>query len=177
MKQKFLDPENLLKTAGLGPGMKLIDMGCGGGSFTIPAARMVGDRGQVWAVDIMEPVLENIASTARINHLKNIHTLRCDLDTMGSCKTPELICDFAMVSKVLPQLQHPEFLVRNIYRALKTGGKVLIVEWVKEAGNFGPPPEQRISKDEAGEYFAKQGFKFLGEIETDEFHYGLVFQK
>ncbi|PIR96843.1 MAG: hypothetical protein COT91_04485 [Candidatus Doudnabacteria bacterium CG10_big_fil_rev_8_21_14_0_10_41_10] len=177
MKQKFVNPENLLREAGLAPGMKIVDMGCGGGFFTLPAARIVGDQGQVWGVDVLEQALENIVSSARLNHLKNIKTFRCDLDSPGSCQVPELSCDFAMVSKVLPQLKHPNYLVREIYKTLKTGGKVLIVEWKNESTPFGPPQEQRMSQDVAGEHFAKQGFKFLGQVETDKYHYGLVFQK
>ena len=40
MKQNFVDPEKLLMKAGLSTGMKVADLGCGGGFFTLPAARM-----------------------------------------------------------------------------------------------------------------------------------------
>jgi D-arabinose 1-dehydrogenase-like Zn-dependent alcohol dehydrogenase len=48
----FRDPYKALKAAGLEPGQKVLEVGCGPGHFTIPAAEIVGDKGSVLALDV-----------------------------------------------------------------------------------------------------------------------------
>ena len=59
-RREWQDPEIILAAAGLQPGMIFIDIGCGQGFFTIPAAKIVGDHGRVYALDI------NHANTERL---------------------------------------------------------------------------------------------------------------
>ena len=63
----FKDPYKLLRAAGLEQGQKVLEVGCGPGYFTIPAAEIVGDDGVVCAVDVhpraIERVKEKIAAT------------------------------------------------------------------------------------------------------------------
>ncbi len=51
-RRKWQDPEQIFDMIGLAPGMIFVDMGCGDGYFALPAARRVGNRGRVYAVDI-----------------------------------------------------------------------------------------------------------------------------
>lgn len=176
-KYKFLNPEQLLIEAGLASGMHVADLGAGNGFFTIPAAGIVGDQGRVWAVDILEEALGQIASAARLARRKNIRTIRCDLDQPGSCPITDLSCEFVLIGKVLSQLQHPERLVREAWRLLRTGGFVLLVEWKKGAGGLGPAQEKRLPQEQIEGYFTKQGFKLDGSLETDPYHVALKFQK
>jgi len=48
----FRNPYRLLRAAGLKPGQTVLEVGCGPGFFTIPTARIVGEKGMVYAVDI-----------------------------------------------------------------------------------------------------------------------------
>jgi len=51
----FRDPYKLLRAAGLEQGQQVLEVGCGPGYFTIPAAEMVGDEGEVYAVGRCAP--------------------------------------------------------------------------------------------------------------------------
>lgn len=177
VKSKFLNPEKLLLEAGLKPGMQVADLGCGNGFFTLPAAAIAGDAGRVWAVDVLEESLSKIMSLARISGRKNIRTLCYDLDSASPSSIEPLSCDFAIIGKVLPQLTQPQNFIREIYRALKTGAWVLLVEWKKERTPLGPPYESRISTENAKQHFVKQGFKFARELAADNYHYALLLQK
>ena len=53
----FLNPETLLREVGLTPGMTVADFGCGNGFYAVAAGSMVGKKGQVYAVDILEEAL------------------------------------------------------------------------------------------------------------------------
>ena len=176
-KQKFLNPEKVLHAVALDKNMTVADMGSGNGFFPVPAAKIIGDQGQVWAVDILEEALGNLISLARLEGRNNILTQQCDLDSQEPCNIPELSCDLVIVGKILTQMKSPQYLANEAYRILKTGGKLLVLEWKKESSVLGPPLGQRIGMEDAKKIFTTQAFKYSGEIETDPFHYGLVFQK
>ena len=174
---KFLDPEKVLHAVELDKNMIVADLGSGNGFFTVPAARIIGEQGQVWAVDILEEALGNLISLARMEGRNNILTQQCDLDAPQSCNIPELTCDLVIVGKVLAQMKNPQNLANEAYRILKTGGKLLVVEWKKQSSVLGPSLDQRISLEDAKKLFIAQAFKFGGDIETDKYHYGLIFEK
>ena len=60
------NPYKLLKAAGLEEGQKVIEVGCGPGFFTIPAARIVGDEGHVYAVEV--PLVEQAGRVLLAQH-------------------------------------------------------------------------------------------------------------
>lgn len=177
-KTKFLDPEKLLLEAGLKPGMAVADLGSGHGFFTIPASRIVGDSGKVWAVDILEETLSKIMSLARLSRLNNIRTLRHDLESPAQARHIEsLSCDFVIIGKVLPQLKSADGIIREAYRMLKTGGAVLMIEWKKERSKLGPAYETRLEPEDVKRLFCDQGFKYVSEFQPDIYHYALLLQK
>ena len=56
----FRDPDKALRATGLKPGQKVLEIGCGPGFFTIPAARIVGEEGSVLAFDINPAAVEHV---------------------------------------------------------------------------------------------------------------------
>jgi len=61
-----------LRKAGLQPGKIVLDFGCKGGHYTIPAALIVGSKGRVYAVDKEQQALKELQQKAKDNDLKNI---------------------------------------------------------------------------------------------------------
>ncbi|MCX6779720.1 MAG: hypothetical protein NT034_00885 [Candidatus Magasanikbacteria bacterium] len=59
----LIDPFEIFQKVGLSSGMRVADMGCGRtGHFVLPAARVVGEKGLVYAVDILKDVLQSLGS-------------------------------------------------------------------------------------------------------------------
>ncbi|MHA1360918.1 MAG: SAM-dependent methyltransferase [Candidatus Helarchaeota archaeon] len=56
----FRDPYKVLDAAGLEPGQRALEVGCGPGFFTIPAAHIVGEKGSVLALDINPAAVEHV---------------------------------------------------------------------------------------------------------------------
>jgi ubiquinone/menaquinone biosynthesis C-methylase UbiE len=152
-------------------------LGCGNGFFTLPAAKIVGDSGKVWAVDVLEESLSKIMSLARLSRYKNVRTLHHDLESGQPSAIGDLSCDFAIVGKVLPQLRQTQNFIREIYRLLKTEGWILLVEWKKQQSPIGPAYETRIAEEAAVALFTKQGFKLVKSLPADSYHYALLLQK
>jgi SAM-dependent methyltransferase len=71
-RRQWQDPDQILTTIGLKPGMVFVDMGCGDGYFALPAARMVGPEGRVYANDIDDGAIERLRQRAAQEGLGNL---------------------------------------------------------------------------------------------------------
>jgi len=177
-KTKFLNPEALLFQAGLAAGQAMADLGTGSGYFALAGAKIVGPRGEVHVVDVQEPALDHVVTEARLKHLGNIRTYRANLDAKGlPARLPLGTCDLVVLTNILHEVEDRANLFRHTYALLKTGGKVLLVDWNQKPGPIGPPANRRVSSEEAAALSAKSGFRLVNHLETDDYHYGLVLEK
>jgi ubiquinone/menaquinone biosynthesis C-methylase UbiE len=76
----------------------------------------------------------------------------------------------------LHEFDDREKIIKEMRRAIKKGGRLLIVDFKKEETGFGPPVEIRISKARAVELFEEKGFTLSKEKQLP-YHYLLVFTK
>jgi ubiquinone/menaquinone biosynthesis C-methylase UbiE len=173
---KFVNPADVIAEANIEPGQVVVDLGCGGGFYTIPAAKQVGPSGKVYAVDILESKLAVTQSGARQIGLKNVYVIKGDVDK-PLIDIPEASVDVVIIASIIHQIYSKESLLHNVYRMLKTGGRVLAVDWKKQASPFGPALEVRVSAEELVQIMAMAAFKKEKEIPADPYHYGLIFIK
>jgi len=114
--------EKSLKDIGIKRGQKVLDFGCGSGNYTIPAARIVGEDGLVYASDKDKGSLDQLMHKAESIGLKNI--IRLDtLDESGTGLDNESV-DVVLLYDVLhyyyfPQAEDRRQLLREVYRVLK----------------------------------------------------------
>ena len=66
------NPYRPLETAGLKPGQKVMEVGCGPGFFTIPAAKMVGEKGIIYAIDVNQRAIKRVEEKMRKFEIDNI---------------------------------------------------------------------------------------------------------
>lgn len=173
---KFINPDSIVGQMDLAGGETIADFGCGGGYFTIPAARAVGADGSVYAVDVMPDKLAVTQSTARHGGFKNVTVVQADLEKLLT-GVPEASCDAVIICNILHQISSREALMRNAYRVLKTGGVVLAVEWKKELTPIGPSQDTRLHKDDVVKLFEASSFRHKKDIEADSYHYAVLFVK
>lgn len=175
----LLNPEQILKyELGISVGSYVGDFGCGGaGYFVFQAAKLVGETGLVYAVDILKPVLSNIDSRAKELNLKNIKTLWSNLEKFSACKINNNSLDFGLVINVLFQNKDRHAVLREVARLIKPLGKVLVIDW--QAGRFplGPNPADKISAEEVVKLADEFGLKLARRFEAGQYHYGLILEK
>jgi ubiquinone/menaquinone biosynthesis C-methylase UbiE len=107
------------------PGMTVMDVGCGVGWFSIPMARMVGDRGKVIAVDLQRQMLDMLRRRAeKTGVIDRIETHKCEQDRLGI----KAEADFALVFAMLHEVPNQCRLLGEIYDCLKLGGNLLLAE-------------------------------------------------
>lgn len=175
---RFLDPERVLFRSGLISGQVVADLGAGSGFYALASAKIVGNKGKVYVVDIVESALAHVEADARLRMVKNIVTIRADLEqSSGITRIPDGSCDLVVYGCLLHQLKDKKHLFSETYRILKTKGKLLVVDWNDRPGHIGPAAEQRLTQEQVNKLVSESGLKFTSEVETDPYHYGLIFIK
>ena len=174
----FLHPEQVLKQAGLVSGKKVADLGCGGGYFLLAAARLVGDKGEAYGVDVLKTALSSIASKARLFNLQNIHLVWSDVEIYGGAKAiHNNSLDMVLLVQLLSQVQKKSEVFREVDRIMKKDGTLVVVDWNNNNLSFGPDAKKHIPEAEVKELAGQSGFRFNRAIQASPYHYGLIFNK
>jgi len=116
-------PWRLLKKARLEKGMWVVDYGCGPGSFTIPAAEMVGPEGKAFAVDIHPLALRSVKNRASRKVLENVETILIKGYDTGIKSTS---IDRVLLIDTFAQIKDREALLHEVHRVLKGDGLLLL---------------------------------------------------
>ncbi len=126
-RKLFHNPERMLRPY-LSEGMTVMDVGAGMGFFTLPIAEMVGKSGTVIAADLQQEMLNGILRKAdKAGTTKRITPRKCSRHSMDIADVNGTV-DFALLMMMLHEVPDPERLVREVYYALKPGGKLLFAE-------------------------------------------------
>jgi len=168
-------PERLLEALGVAEGWRVVDVGCGPGFYTLPAAERVGSTGRVYAVDVEPAMLTRVRERAAAAGFGQIEThLSPDEERIP---LPDGAADAALLANVLHECRQRVAFLREVYRVLVPGGRLAVVEWRKEPTPMGPPLEERMSEGEVREALLAAGFDLtgpVGEEATGPTHFGLL---
>ncbi|MCC7446323.1 MAG: methyltransferase domain-containing protein [Anaerolineae bacterium] len=119
----------ILDRLAIRPGMKLLDVGCGPGRLTLPAAQRVGPTGEVVALDIQPEMLQRVAQKAAVARVTNIRLVLAGAgDGKLNAKLAANGFDRAWLVTVLGEIPDRTAALSEIYRALKPGGLLSITE-------------------------------------------------
>ncbi len=176
MPSRFLNPSEVVAQTGLMQGQVVADMGCGNGFYVLPAAQMVGPTGTIIAVDVMEQKLAATISIANQFGYKNVRVLQADL-AKPLLDIPENYCDLVIIGNIFHEISQKDQLIRNIYRILKSQGRVVIVEWKKTATPFGPPLDKRVDQEKMEIMLMEAGLRKDKDLQADGYHYAVLFEK
>lgn len=172
----FINPEGVVDSFELKPGMRVADFGCGSGYFTLLMAKKVSPSGTVTALDILESVLEVVRAKAAAAGLNNLQTVRANLEVSGSSGLSDNSQDLALVANVLFQSEKRLEILREARRVLVSGGFLVVIEWKKEGRGLGPPAEHRLDSGEIKSLALGMGYSFVKEIDAGAYHFGLMFK-
>jgi len=173
----FSDPQKNINQFHLGEGMKVADFGAGTGAYTYAAARKVGDSGKVYAIEIQKELLQKIKNEAQSQGLDAVEVLWGDIEEIGGTKLGDNSVDAVILSNLLFQVDDKKGVLAESKRILRTGGKVLVVDWADSYGGLGPLEDNIITAEKMKHLFGNEGFMFDREIMAGEHHYGFVFKK
>lgn len=120
----FSPPIKVLRRVGIQSGSTVLDFGAGSGSYSIPAAQLVGPTGEVYAADIHPLAIKEIRRKADMKGIKNLHTLLTD------CKTglPDASIDVVLLFYVLHDFKDPDLIIQELDRILKLQGILTVID-------------------------------------------------
>lgn len=157
--------------------MKVADFGCGAGHVGILSAQKIGKDGMLTAIDIMEDKLDSMRARAKASGLDNVETKRANLEVLGATGLGDGSQDMVLLVNILFQSTKKPDILKETKRVLKTGGTVVVVDWKKDTGGFGPPKELRTEAEAMQAMFVAEGFVLQKPFNAGQFHYGLIFSK
>jgi SAM-dependent methyltransferase len=122
-RQRALDA---WRSAGIGPGRTVLDLGCGPGYASLDLAELVGPSGRVVAIDKSERFLRTLDARCRERRIDNISAHPADLD---AGEFPEVIADCAWCRWVFAFVKHPRAILARMAAALAAEGVIVLHEY------------------------------------------------
>lgn len=121
-------PSQLIERSGIKPGMIVIDLGCGSGAFTPSVARVVGEVGKVYAVDIQPKMLQQLER--KLSKPENRDVTNIDLRQASAYDLPfeDESIDLVYMVAVLQEIPDRKRALREIRRVLRPGGILAVTE-------------------------------------------------
>ena len=170
-RRRWQDPEGILAGIGVKPGLTFMDIGCGGGFFAVPAARMVGDAGKVYGVDSDADSIDALKELAAWQGLNNLCLTAGKAEDFIAC---EACADIVFYGIVLHDFENPAKVLENAREMLRPGGLLVDLDWKKEPMGFGPPVRIRFSEEHATRLIRDAGFKIQAVKESGPYHYIVI---
>jgi ubiquinone/menaquinone biosynthesis C-methylase UbiE len=164
------DHVNLLRKGVPGPGGVWADFGSGRGAFTLALAELIGPTGVIYSVDKDRRALRQQEKSMRGRFPEVTHHTRI-ADFTKFLQLPEL--DGIVMANALHFVRHKETTVKLMLNYLKPGGRLLLVEYNTDRGNYWVPHPlsylawARLAQKSGfarSELLAVRPSRFLGEI-------------
>lgn len=176
-RETFDKRKEIVAACQLKPGMVVADVGAGTGLFTRLFAVEVGEKGTVYAVDIAQKFLDYITESAKKAGLNNIKTV---LGTDTSAELPSGEIDLVFICDTYHHFEYPERMLHSIYQALKPGGRMVVVDFIREEGKS---RQWILDHVRAGQNIVEKeittaGFRKIGEVkDLLQENYLVIFEK
>ena len=155
-------PSLLMKNLELKTDAVIADVGAGSGYFTFRLAEKVPE-GKVYAVDIQPEMIEILKKRKKALEVANVETI---LSVEDDTKLPENAVDAVLLVDAYHEFSFPREMLASMYRGLKPGGRIFLLEYRAEDPLVPIKPLHKMSQKQAKLEFAASGFRWL---ETRDF--------
>ncbi len=160
-------PHDVVMALDLKPTDTIADIGAGTGYF---ARRFAHHAGKVYAVDIDQKLLDIVRKNAPFN-------LETVLAAPDDPKLPEASVDIIFICEVLHHIENRSAYYPKLARALKPGGRIVIIDFQKKELPVGPPVAMKISDEQAIAELRQAGFRLTKRAEILPYQYFLFFER
>jgi ubiquinone/menaquinone biosynthesis C-methylase UbiE len=167
-RRSWYNPEEILQATGLEEGMTFVDVGCGDGFFTFLAAEIVGEKGQVYAVDIDKAAIERLQKKAKELGYKNIKAVAGQAEETVFCKN---CADVVFYSMDLHDFDQVIKVLHNAQLMLDLDGVVADLDWKKIDLPVGPPLDIKLSPTTVIGHLQSAGLVVEQTFDVGPYHY------
>jgi ubiquinone/menaquinone biosynthesis C-methylase UbiE len=152
----------MLANLGVKRGMTICDMGCGNGFYTLQMAKMVGEEGHVYGVDVQPEMLKLLNDRADEQGIRNITPV---LGTFVDPRLPKGKFDLILCVDVYHEFSYPEQMLSAMRDALAPKGLAVLVEYRAEDLTVPIKPEHKMTKVQVLKELRPNGFKLEKEYQ------------
>jgi len=167
-------PDLVLAALHLKPGEAVADIGAGTGFYTRRMAKLVGDQGLIYAVEIQQEMLDLLTNKMAELNIRNVKPV---LGTITDPKLPPLSIDLALMVDVYHEFDHPHEMIEAMCRALKPGGRIVFVEFRGEDPNVPIKPLHKMTIAQVRKEMALQPLQWIETSEILPRQHIIVFRK
>jgi SAM-dependent methyltransferase len=165
-------PERLIQALHIRSGAAVADVGSGTGYFTWRLAEQVGPKGKVYAVDVQQSMLDLTKATVAKHNLSNVEYV---LATDENPRLPDRSVDLVFIAYAYHEFGDPDAMMAGVRRALKPGGRVVILEYAKESKIAPASPLHKMSFEEIRREIESMGFVVDQLLDFLPVQHGVVF--
>jgi ubiquinone/menaquinone biosynthesis C-methylase UbiE len=167
-------PDRMLAALEVRPGMTVADVGAGVGYHSLKLARLVGPEGTVYATDIQPQMIRMLKSRLNAAKARNVKPVLC---TQDDPKLPEGAVDLILMVDVYHEMANPEPSMKALRRALKPGGRLVLVEFRGEDPNVPIKEEHKMTVAQVRKEVEPLGFRLRVKHDFLPWQHILVFEK
>ncbi|MBZ5619710.1 MAG: class I SAM-dependent methyltransferase [Acidobacteriia bacterium] len=166
-RDEWQKPHEVVMALGLKSTDAIADIGAGTGYF---ARRFTHHAGKVYAVDIDQKLLAIAEKDAPAN-------LKTVLSAPDDPRLPEGSVDIIFFCDVLHHIENRAAYYPKLAKALKPGGRIVVIEFYKKDLPIGPPPSMKLSDEEVIAELRNAGFTLAKRLDILPYQYYLFFDK
>lgn len=170
-RRRWQNPEAILTDIGLERGLTFMDIGCGDGFFALPAAKLVGEEGRVYGLDIDKEAIGRLKEKAS---RKGFGNLRLKVGAAEETVFCEACADVVFFGIVLHDFSDASRVLLNAKRMLRQMGRLVDLDWKNESMELGPPLRMRFGEEQAVSLIEAAGFKVETVKEAGPYHYLII---
>jgi ubiquinone/menaquinone biosynthesis C-methylase UbiE len=149
------NPDRVLASLDIKPGFSIGDIGSGGGYYALRFARIVGDSGRVYAVDIEQGNLDFVKRQAVQEHLEE--RIEGILGTEESSNLSEGSVDLLFLRNSFHHIKNRHTYFENLKKSLKDSGKIVVIDH-KKGSSSGPGINHGTKQGEIEKVMKETGF-------------------
>ena len=166
-------PAQVIRALALPPGASVADIGAGTGYYTFRISPLVPE-GRVLAVDIQPEMLDEIAERTATRRVDNVVPV---LGTEADPGLEENSVDVALIVDAYHEFSYPREMMVAIWKALRPGGRVVLVEFRLEDPEVPVRPLHKMSQAQVRAEMAAAGLEWVETRDLLPRQHFLVFRK
>lgn len=164
-RDTWMPVAEIFELAGIEKGLKVADIGCNEGYLTMHLAKAIGESGKVFAVDVKEYLLTKLERHLEDRDINNVQVILGDYDNP---KLPIGSLDVVIIMDTYHEMDDYKDIMKHVHASLKPGGKLVIMEKLKNWVKNGSRNEQTQAHTLSPKYVKKEmksaKFKVINEV-------------
>ncbi len=166
-------PDEVVANMNLAPDEVVADIGAGSGYFSFRIAEKVPE-GKVMAVDIQPEMLQLIAERMEAEDVSNIERVLGEVDNPN---LPPSSIDAAIMVDAYHEFSHPFEMIDGIYKALRPGGRIFLLEYRGEDDSVPIRPLHKMTELQAVKEMSVFGLEWTDTLDFLPWQHMMIFTK